>query len=60
MLDDTNKASEQTYNIQNVYQLQPDLENRFYVFKTGTCFDLYKSHFQAHTISEAHMDEGNA
>jgi hypothetical protein len=60
MLDNINKAREQNCNIQNMYQSEPDLEDRFCMFKTATCFDLHKSNFQANTISEAQMEEGNA
>ena len=35
------------------------LENRFYVPKRATCFDLYIGHIQAHTIPKAHIEEDN-
>ena len=40
---------------------QLHLDNKFYVFKTATCFDLYTyiGHFQAQTFPKARIEEHN-
>jgi hypothetical protein len=38
---------------------QLHLENKFYVLKTATCFDLYIGQFESQTFPKARIEEDN-